>query len=144
MRIVKDERLMIQGLKHTRIAFVLQNLVILGMVFYRYVIKGVGYEGVSDLLMLFIVGITVVNFLNLKQSVDVYEGGEPVKRSYFFKLLLLPITLAIVIMGINMIVTPNASLKGTGLIGLVIFICFLVPSLYAYNYRRTIRSEEDE
>ncbi|MEH7049284.1 hypothetical protein [Bacillus pseudomycoides] len=115
MRIVKDERLMIQGLKHTRMTFVLQNLVILGMVFYRYVIKGVGYE-----------------------------GGEPVKRSYFFKLLLLPITLAIVIMGINMIVTPNASLKGTGLIGLVIFICFLVPSLYAYNYRRTIRSEEDE
>ncbi|CAI8921501.1 MULTISPECIES: hypothetical protein [Bacillus] len=43
MRIVKDERLMIQGLKHTRMAFVLQNLVILCMVFYRYVIKGVGY-----------------------------------------------------------------------------------------------------
>ncbi|PEM67048.1 hypothetical protein [Bacillus pseudomycoides] len=43
MRIVKDERLMIQGLKHTRMAFVLQNLVILYMVFYRYVIKGVGY-----------------------------------------------------------------------------------------------------
>ncbi|PEY32853.1 hypothetical protein CN354_20335 [Bacillus cereus] len=144
MRIVKDGRLMIEGLKHIRMAFVLQNLVILGMIFYRYVIKGVGYEGVSDLLMLFMVGIILVNFLNLKQSVEVYESGELVKRSYFLKLLLIPTISAIVIMGINAIVTPNTPLKDTGIMGLIIFLCFLVPSLYVYNYRRKIRDEEDE
>ncbi|MBY0595048.1 hypothetical protein [Bacillus bingmayongensis] len=144
MRIVKDERLMIERLKHTRIAFVLQNLAILGIIFYRYVIQGTGYDGISDLLMLFMSGIVIINFLNLKQSVEVYEGTERVKRSYFLKLLLIPIILAIVIMGINMIVTPDASLKDTGLIALVLFLCFLVPSLYAYRYRRTIRAEEDE
>ncbi|WP_243525955.1 hypothetical protein [Bacillus pseudomycoides] len=144
MRIVKDERLMIEGLKHIRMAFVLQNLVILGMIFYRYVIKGIGYEGVSDLLMLFMVGIILVNFLNLKQSVEVYESGELVKRSYFLKLLLIPTIIAIAIMGINAIVTPNTPLKDTGIMGLIIFLCFLVPSLYVYNYRRKIRDEEDE
>lgn len=33
VKIVKDERLMIEGLKHIRLAFVLQNIVILGIVF---------------------------------------------------------------------------------------------------------------
>ena len=33
MKIVKDERLMIEGLKHIRLVFILQNIVILGIVF---------------------------------------------------------------------------------------------------------------
>ena len=66
MRIVKDERLMIEGLKHIRLVFILQNIIILGIVFYRYVLQGAGYESVSDLLMVFMCGIIVINFLNLK------------------------------------------------------------------------------
>lgn len=42
MKIVKDERLMIEGLKHIRLAFILQNIVILAIVFYRYVLQGAG------------------------------------------------------------------------------------------------------
>lgn len=67
MRIVKDERLMIEGLKHIRLVFILQNIVILGIVFYRYVLQGAGYESVSDLLMVFMCGIIVINFLKLKK-----------------------------------------------------------------------------
>ncbi|WP_410984609.1 hypothetical protein [Bacillus cereus] len=144
MRIVKDERLMVQGLKHIRMAFMLQNCIILSMIFYRYVIKGTGYEGVSDLLMLFMVGVISVNFLNLKQSVEVYESGEPEKRSYFFKLLLIPIILTGTIMGIQMIVTPDASILDAGIIGIVVFLCSLVPFLYVYYYRKSIRDEDDE
>ena len=33
VKIVKDERLMIEGLKHIRLVFILQNIVILGIVF---------------------------------------------------------------------------------------------------------------
>lgn len=57
---------MIEGLKHIRLVFILQNIVILGIVFYRYVLQGAGYESVSDLLMVFMGGIIVINFLNLK------------------------------------------------------------------------------
>ncbi|MCI0767130.1 hypothetical protein [Bacillus sp. TL12] len=144
MRIVKDERLMVQGLKHIRMAFMLQNCIILSMIFYRYVIKGTGYEGVSDLLMLFMVGIISVNFLNLKQSVEVYESGEPEKHRYFFKLLLIPIILTGAITGIQMIVTPDASILDAGIIGIVVFLCSLVPFLYVYYYRKSIRDEDDE
>ena len=73
MKIVKDERLMIEGLKHIRFVFILQNIFILGIVFYRYVLQDAGYESVSDLLMVFMGGIVVINFLNLKNSVEVYE-----------------------------------------------------------------------
>ncbi len=69
VKIVKDERLMIEGLKHIRLAFILQNIVILAIIFYRYVLQEAGYESVSDLLMIFIGGIVVINFLNLKHSV---------------------------------------------------------------------------
>ena len=69
MKIVKDERLMIEGLKHIRLAFILQNIVILAIIFYRYMSCKAGYESVSDLLMIFIGGIVVINFLNLKHSV---------------------------------------------------------------------------
>lgn len=66
VKIVKDERLMIEGLKHIRLVFILQNIVILGIVFYRYVLQGAGYESISDLLMVFMCGIVVINFLNFK------------------------------------------------------------------------------
>ncbi|TCW52609.1 hypothetical protein EC917_11324 [Bacillus thuringiensis] len=33
MRMMKDERLMIEGLKHIRRVFILQNIVILGIIF---------------------------------------------------------------------------------------------------------------
>ncbi|ACM11218.1 conserved hypothetical protein [Bacillus cereus Q1] len=56
MKIVKDERLMIEGLKHIRLVFILQNIFILGIVFYRYVLQDAGYESVSDLLMVFMGG----------------------------------------------------------------------------------------
>lgn len=87
MKIVKDERLMIEGLKHIRLVFILQNIVILAIVFYRYVLQGAGYENVSDLLMVFMGGIVAINFLNLKHSVEAYEHTGGVSRSYFMKLL---------------------------------------------------------
>ncbi|MCV5063618.1 hypothetical protein OFM35_34685, partial [Escherichia coli] len=62
MKIVKDERLMIEGLKHIRLVFILQNIFILCIVFYLYVLQDAGYESVSDLLMVFMGGIVVINF----------------------------------------------------------------------------------
>lgn len=88
MRIVKDERLMIEGLKHIRLVFILQNIVILGIVFYRYVLQDAGYESVSDLLMIFMCGIIGINFLNLKNSVQVYEHTGGVSRSYFYETII--------------------------------------------------------
>lgn len=105
MRIVKDERLMIEGLKHIRLVFILQNIVILGVVFYRYVLQDAGYESVSDLLMVFMVGIIVINFLNLKNSVEVYEHTGGVSRSYFRKLLFIPVGIVIGILAICIVVT---------------------------------------
>ena len=64
---------MIEGLKHIRLAFILQNIVILAIVFYRYVLQGAGYESVSDLLMVFMGGIIIINFLTKKFIFSSYE-----------------------------------------------------------------------
>lgn len=98
----------------------------------------------SDLLLLFMVGIMSVNFLNLKQSIEVHESGEPVKRSYFFKLLLIPIIFTGAIIGIHMIVTPDASILDAGIIGIIVFLCSFVPFLYVYYYKKSIRDEDNE
>ncbi|PEC20287.1 hypothetical protein [Bacillus cereus] len=142
MKIVKDERLMIEGLKHIRLAFILQNIVILGIVFYRYVLQGAGYESVSDLLMVFMGGIVVINFLNLKNSVEVYEHTGGVSRRYFMKLLLVPVAFVIGMLAICIIATPDISIKEISITGLIMFVCFLIPSLFAYMYMKKIRSED--
>lgn len=134
MKIVKDERLMIEGLKHIRLAFILQNIVILAIVFYRYVLQGAGYESVSDLLMVFMGGIIIINFLNLKNSVEVYEHTGGVSRRYFMKLLFIPVGIIIGILAICIVVTPDISIKEISMTGLIMFACFLVPSLFIYIY----------
>lgn len=143
VKIVKDERLMIEGLKHIRLAFILQNVVILGIVFYRYVLQGAGYESVSDLLMVFMGGIIVINCLNLKHSVEVYEHTGGVSRSYFMKLLLIPVGIVIGLLAICIIVTPGISIKEIGITGLIMFVCFLIPSLFIYIYMKKIKSEKE-
>ncbi|MED3033775.1 hypothetical protein CBR56_15915 [Bacillus thuringiensis] len=142
MRIMKDERLMIEGLKHIRLVFILQNIFILGIVFYRYVLQDAGYESVSDLLMVFMGGIIVINFLNLKNSVEVYEHTGGVPRSYFMKLLLVPVSIVIGILAICIFVTPDISIKEISMTGLIMFACFLVPSLFIYIYMKKIKSED--
>lgn len=143
VKIVKDERLMIEGLKHIRLAFILQNVVILGIVFYRYVLQGAGYESVSDLLMVFMGGIIVINFLNLKNSVEVYEHTGGVSLSYFMKLLLIPVGIVIGLLAICIIVTPDISIKEIGITGVIMFVCFLIPSLFIYIYMKKIKSENE-
>lgn len=142
MKIVKDERLMIEGLKYIRLAFILQNIVILGIVFYRYVLQGAGYESVSDLLMVFMGGIVVINFFNLKNSVEVYEHTGGVSRRYFMKLLLIPVAFVIGMLAICIIATPDISIKEISITGLIMFACFLIPSLFAYMYMKKIKSED--
>lgn len=141
MKIVKDERLMIEGLKHIRLAFILQNIVILAIVFYRYVLQGAGYESVSDLLMVFMGGIIIINFLNLKNSVEVYEHTGGVSRRYFMKLLFIPVGI-IGILAICIVVTPDISIKEISMTGLIMFACFLVPSLFIYIYMKKIKRED--
>ncbi|ALC54585.1 MULTISPECIES: hypothetical protein [Bacillus] len=142
MKIVKDERLMIEGLKHIRLVFILQNIIILGIVFYRYVLQGAGYESVSDLLMVFMGGIVAINFLNLKHSVEAYEHTGGVSRSYFMKLLFIPVGVVIGLLAICIIVTPNISIKAISITALIMFACFLVPSLFIYIYMKKIKSED--
>ncbi|WP_156576647.1 hypothetical protein [Bacillus luti] len=142
MKIVKDERLMIEGLKHIRLVFILQNIVILGIVFYRYVLQDAGYESISDLLMVFMGGIIVINFLNLKNSVEVYEHTGGVSRRYFMKLLLIPVGVVIGILAICIIITPDISIKEISITALIMFACFLVPSLFIYIYMKKIKSED--
>lgn len=104
--------------------------------------QGAGYESISDLLMVFMCGIAVINFLNLKHSVEAYEHTGGVSRSYFMKLLFIPVGIVSGILAICIIVTPDIAIKEISITGLIMFACFLVPSLFIYIYMKKIKSED--
>lgn len=52
------------------------------------------------------------------------------------KLLLIPVGIVIGILAICIIVTPDISIKEIGITGLIMFACFLIPSLFIYIYMK--------
>lgn len=52
------------------------------------------------------------------------------------KLLLIPVGIAIGILAICIVVTPDISIKEISMTGLIMFACFLVPSLFIYIYMK--------
>ncbi len=58
------------------------------------------------------------------------------------KLLFIPVGVVIGLLAICIIVTPNISIKAISITALIMFACFLVPSLFIYIYMKKIKSED--
>lgn len=59
------------------------------------------------------------------------------------KLLLIPVGIVIGLLAICIIVTPGISIKEISITGLIMFVCFLIPSLFIYIYMKKIKSENE-
>lgn len=55
---------------------------------------------------------------------EVYEHTGGVSRSYFMKLLFIPLGIIIGILAICIVVTPDISMKEISMTGLIMFACF--------------------
>ncbi|MBJ8206118.1 hypothetical protein JDS91_33740 [Bacillus cereus] len=73
---------------------------------------------------------------------EVYEHKGGVSRRYFMKLLFIPVGIIIGILAICIVATPDISIKEISMTGLIMFACFLVPSLFIYIYMKKIKRED--
>lgn len=58
------------------------------------------------------------------------------------KLLFIPVGIVIGLLAICIIVTPDISIKEISITALIMFACFLGPSLFIYMYMKKIKSED--
>ena len=141
MKIIKDERLIIQNLRNIRIAFVFQTLCILGILIYDGISKGFTKVTDNPLWLVFIVTSVILGYLNLSISVDEYETHNGKKQGPYYKNVILSMGVG-VIFSVITILTPEGTIRDAVIIGGVMFLCFLVPFTVVY-YLRKKRSDEN-
>ncbi len=134
MKKITDERLVLQNLKNMRVLFVFQNLGMIGILAYDFITKGM--DGMTDnpLWYLFIMTSVVSAYLSMSISVDHEESSQSPKKR-----LVISIGVVLIIASILAVLTSMSEGSDPvdgGMVGLVMFICGLVPVLYVYSIRK--------
>ena len=129
-----DERLILKNLQTIRIAFVVQTLGIIGILGYDLVTSGMDGMRENPLWIVFIVAVTILAYLSMNVSVDHENDKKPAKKGLIISLIVVAvISIAI---GILTTLSQGSTAKDGIIIGLVILICGLAPSLLVFNLRR--------
>ncbi|WP_106767066.1 hypothetical protein [Paenibacillus faecalis] len=138
MRKITDERLVLRNLKHIKIAYIVQTIgiiFILGFEFFQS-----GFEGMRDnpLWLVFILTGVVNAYLSMSLSVEHEQIRNPRKS-----LAMSVLVLAAVAAGTAYLTSNTPNLEGTEglLLGIILFICGLVPLVYVYRLR--VKQQQD-
>ncbi|WP_141432923.1 branched-chain amino acid ABC transporter substrate-binding protein [Bacillus sp. 03113] len=142
MKVMKDERLIIRGLKNIRIAFAIQTLGIIGILIFDGITKGFSNVTDNPLWLLFIGTSVILGYLNLSISVDTYESSSKREKVPFYLVMLISFAI-VAIITLCIILFSGSTIKDAIIIGLVIFICFLIPTSITYYMRKKRSQDED-
>jgi hypothetical protein len=142
VKIIKDERLIIQNLRNIRIAFVFQTLGILGILIYDGIRKGLSHVTDNPLWFVFMVTSIILGYLNLRISVDEFETHNGKKPGSYYKSVILSLVIG-VIFSVITILAPEGTVKDAVIIGAVMFSCFLFSFTVVYFLRKK-RYEDNE
>ena len=140
MKKITDERLVLQNLKNIRIAFIIQTIGILSILGYDLVTKGLeGMRG-NPLWLVFIITSIISAYLSMSISAD-HESNKinPQKR---FSISLVVLLLTSIIIGYLVTLTDGYHINDGIIIGGILFICGLIPTVYIY-YLRTKQQEDN-
>ncbi|MFD3449383.1 hypothetical protein ACFDTO_32925 [Microbacteriaceae bacterium 4G12] len=140
MKKITDERLIMQNLKNIRIAFLVQSLGIIGILFYTFIKQGMEAMRNNPLWMVFMVTAIVLGYLQMNISVEHENPDKKLKKGSYTRMLLI-ITAISIVLGFLTTISPESGLKDGIIIGIVIFVCTLAPYSYTY-YLRKKRSED--
>ena len=136
---ITDERLVLKNLKNIRIAFLVQTTGIIAILGYDLVTKGM--DGMTENPLWFVMMITaiVLGYLSMNISID-YESNNknPLKGLSISLLVFLFISIMI---GFFVTITDGFSINDGFIIGGIIFICGLIPSIYIYILRKKQQNE---
>lgn len=140
MKKMKDERLIVQNLKNIRIAYIIQTVGILGILGYDLVTKGLNGMRENPLWLVFMITTVISAYLSMNISVDHESDKNNPKKSLIISLLVLALISTIV--GILVSFTRGFTIIDGGIVGGILFICGLIPSIYIY-YLRIKRQDEN-
>ena len=140
MKKITDERLVLQNLKNIRITFIIQTIGILGILGYDVITKGLEGMRENPLWLVFIITSIISAYLSMSISSD-HENSKinPQKR---FSISLVVLILISTIVGYFVTLTDGFNIIDGVMIGGILFVCGLIPSVYIY-YLRTKRQDDD-
>ncbi|MDH5159520.1 hypothetical protein [Heyndrickxia oleronia] len=140
MKKITDERLILQNLKNIRIAYFIQTIGILGILGYDLVTKGVEGMRENPLWLVFLITTVISAYLSMNISAD-HENNKisPQKSLRFSLVVLILISIAV---GFFVSLTNGFTIINGVIMGVILFICGLIPIVYIYNLR--IKRQDDE
>lgn len=128
MKVIKDERLKIKNLKNIRIAFILQTLGIIGILFLNFLKDGAMAVFDSPLFFLLILVSTIFLYTSLNISIEYDEIKSPKLN------LTIYIIISLIAVAYFSITSGVILIEGI-IYGIILFICFLISSIYLYKLR---------
>lgn len=131
MKVIKDERLKIKNLKNIRIAFILQTLGIIGILFLNFLKDGAMAVFDSPLFFLLILVSTIFLYTSLNISIEYDEIKSPKLNLTIYIIISLIASIAVAYFSI----TSGVILIEGIIYGIILFICFLISSIYLYKLR---------
>ncbi|WP_456275079.1 branched-chain amino acid ABC transporter substrate-binding protein [Bacillus sp. AK128] len=143
MKMIKDERLVVQNLKNIRIAFVFQTVCIIGILIFEAITKGFNQVTDHPLWLVFIGTSVLLGYLNIRISVDEYDTHSTKKQGPYYQTILISLAVGIVF-ALMTLFSPDGTIKDALLIGGVLFFCFLFSFSFVYFMRKKREQEEDE
>lgn len=124
MEEIHDERIELQRLKNIRLAFIIQSAGIIGILLFQLITAGPLGLIKNPLWILFILITIILNYQNLKIADELED--ETTNPGPYYRVILYAMTFA-VIMGILANFFPGDKPANAFLVGLIVFICFLIP-----------------
>lgn len=141
MKKIIDERLIIQNLKNVRIAFLIQTVGIIIILLYDLITKGLDAVKGNPLWFLLLITTTIYLYLTLSISIDHEKSPKSIKRNFQISLVILSIVSIIV--GVLVTFSEEAGLLEGAVIGIILFICGLIPAIYIYHLRKKQGEDAD-
>src|SRR5699024_2344912 len=144
MKKIKDERLIIENLKNIRIAFIVQSIGIIAILVYDGITKGVKEVIANPLWLVFIISNAVLIWGSLKISADMEEDTSKKKQLPYYIIVIIIGILSVVFGILIKLTSENNSTKEAIIMGIVVFISFLIPySILYYLRKRRLENRED-
>jgi len=144
MKKIKDERLIIENLKNIRIAFIIQSIGIIAILVYDGITKGVKEVIANPLWLVFIISNAVLIWGSLKISADMEEDTSKKKQLPYYIIVIIIGILSVVFGILIKLTSENNSTREAIIMGIVVFISFLIPySILYYLRKRRLENRED-
>ncbi|WP_020063350.1 hypothetical protein [Bacillus sp. 123MFChir2] len=143
MKKITDERLILRSLQHIKIAYIVQTTGILCILGYDCIQGGMERVTRNPLWMVFMLTAIVAGYLSMSVSVEHEKEIKDPKKSFIISMAVL--TVIAVVFAYLTSITPNFGWGDGLLIGVIVFICGIIPVVYIYKLRvKQIRDLEDE